>query len=241
MSLQTVIRALYPAQCMMCETRIEEDHGLCPGCRRETEFLAGAACNCCALPLPGQADEGLLCDGCRKEHPPWGQGRAALVYAGTGRRLVLALKHGDRTDIVPGAARWIVKVAQDLITPKSLLVPIPLHWTRRIKRRYNQSALLAQAISRDTGASYLPDALRRIKRTPKLDGMTRVERQAMLKDVLAPHNIAPVEGAPCVLIDDVMTTGATLSAAAQVLWENGADSVDVLTLARVALDRVKTI
>ena len=176
MALQTLIRAVYPPQCMMCETRIEDDHGLCPACRRETEFLTGAACDCCALPQPGLAEGQILCDRCIKDHPPWNQGRAALVYGGAGRRLVMALKHGDRLDIVPGAASWMARAGQDLITPNSLLIPIPLHWTRRLMRRYNQSALLAQSIARTTGAVYLPEALRRPKRTPKLDGMGRQSR-----------------------------------------------------------------
>ena len=94
----------------------------------------------------------------------------------------------------------------------------------------------AQAMAHSTGATYLPDALRRVQRTPKLDGMTRDQRKATLRDVIAPHAVDAVNGKSCVLVDDVQTTGATLGAAAQVLWENGADSVDVVTLARVALD-----
>ena len=191
------------------------------------------------MPLPGQdSDKAELCDDCLKIARPWRRGRAALLYRENGRKLVLALKHGDRHDVVRPAAIWLARAAQPLITRNMLIAPIPLHWTRLLRRRFNQSALLAQALSREIGLEHCPDVLTRRTKTRSLDGLGREERFETLSDAIAvhPRRRHKVVGRDILLLDDVMTSGATLSAAAQACISAGAKDVCILTLARVAKD-----
>jgi ComF family protein len=239
MALQTLLRALYPPQCLLCETWVAAEGGLCPACWREAEFISGPACHQCSQPLPGVADDvdaDLTCDDCLGTPRPWGQGRAVMRYAGKGRQLVLALKHGDRTDIAPAAAAWMARRLGDLVQPGTLVVPVPLHWRRRVRRRYNQSALLAQALARQTGMVFVPDALRRPRATRSLDGMGRVARAQELEDAIRVHTPDLFAGARVLIVDDVLTSGATLAACARAVLGAGAACVDVTVLARVAPD-----
>ncbi len=168
--------------------------------------------------------------------PPWAQGRAALVYRGRARKLVLALKHGDRQDIAPPAARWMARQSRGLVAQTAIVVPVPLHLTRQIRRRYNQSALLARCLADALGLDWSPDALHRVRATPSLEGSTRDDRFATLADAIAPARPALLAGRDVLLVDDVMTSGATLSAATEACHAAGAARVCVSVLARAARD-----
>jgi ComF family protein len=241
--MQSVIRAIYPAQCVACEAQTEAEHGLCPACWRETQFIHGAICDSCGVPLmvdgrPGPAEGALRCDDCMTLARPWAQGRAALVYAGVGRKLVLGLKHGDRTDLVPPVAAWMVRAAGDMLAGATVVVPVPLHWSRLLRRRYNQAALLGQQVARLTDLAQCPDALIRTRRTKPLEGISRDARFAALDGAIAvrPGQVGRIAGGRVVLVDDVMTSGATLAACADALVTAGAEKVCILVLARVAKD-----
>lgn len=236
--MQTLMRMIYPFQCLTCGEMVEEDFALCGYCWRDTVFIRGLTCRSCGVPLPGEDEDAVRCDDCMAVARPWSTGIAALMYHGNGRRLVMALKHGDRTELAKPAARWMAGVMSEL-DPNTLIIPIPLHWLRFLKRRYNQSALLARELSHVTGLAYLPDALQRVKATKSLDGRSREERLGMLADAIRPH---PKKGGALkdrrvLLVDDVMTSGATLAAATEACAQAGAVHVDVLVLARVAKDR----
>ncbi len=231
-------RLIYPPRCLCCGGLVERDHGLCGDCWRAMPFITGLVCDLCGVPLPG-ASEGIEhCDECLSVERPWAQGRAAYEYRDTGRRLVLALKHGDRHDIVPSAAAWMARAVRPILRPGMVVVPIPLHFLRLLKRRFNQSALLAQALSRQTGLQCCPDALIRPTRTTPLEGKSRDQRFATLSGALTAHpgRRRWIDGRSVLLVDDVMTSGATLAAAAQACHDAGAAEVCVAVLARVAKD-----
>ena len=239
MGLQAVLHMVYPPQCLTCGALVTSDFGLCGPCWRDTPFITGLICNHCGTPLPGE-DTGQpeLCDDCLTIARPWGQGRAALLYKDNARHMVLALKHGDRLDLVRPAAKWLLNAARPMLQPDMLVAPIPLHWLRMVKRRYNQSALLSSAFARAAGLDHCPDLLIRRRHTPSQEGRDRDARFANLSDALAvhPRRAARVEGRHILLIDDVMTSGATFAAAAEACLAQGATGISVLALARVAKD-----
>ena len=239
MGLQAALQVIYPPQCLSCAAPVTSDFGLCADCWRETPFIAGLACDQCGIPLPGgEAGEIAHCDDCIAIARPWDRGRAALLYRDNGRRLVLALKHGDRMDLARPAGGWMLKAARPILQPGMLVVPVPLHWLRLFRRRFNQAALLSRALARGAGLDHCPDALTRRRNTGNQDGKTRDARFANLVDAFAvPRSrAAKVEGRDILLVDDVMTSGATFAAATEALVAAGARSVNVLCLARVAKD-----
>jgi ComF family protein len=213
--------------------------GLCADCWRETPFLSGLVCDQCGVSLPGQdAEERALCDDCMTIARPWDRGRAALMYRDNGRRLVLALKHGDRMDLSRPASTWMLKAAQPILQPGMLVVPVPLHWTRLFRRRFNQAALLSRAIAKSAKLGHCPDALVRTRTTGSQEGKTRDARFANLVGAfrVPKSREKRVEARDILLVDDVMTSGATFAAATESLFAAGARSVSVLALARVAKD-----
>ncbi len=215
---------------------MDSDFGLCGDCWRDTPFIGGTVCDACGVPLPGgQGEAAARCDQCLSHPPPWNRGRAVMLYAGTARRLVMQLKHGDRQDIAAPAARWLAEAAQGLTRPDMLIAPVPLHRWRLLGRGYNQSALLTRRLGPHLGLRDIPDLLQRPRATPSLDGKSRTERQGILAEAIrvTPRHAGAVAGRPVLLVDDVMTSGATFSAATGALLAAGSGPVTVLALARV--------
>ena len=135
-AIQSALRILYPARCLICGDIVESDFGLCAPFWGDMPFLDGLACDCCGAPLIGVSfDWAETCDDCLAQPRPWAKGRAALLYQGSARKLVLGLKHGDRTDVVRPAAQWLLSSCEDILTEDSLFVAVPLHWRRQLKRR----------------------------------------------------------------------------------------------------------
>ncbi|SFJ66254.1 ComF family protein [Jannaschia pohangensis] len=236
-ALHALREAIYPTTCMMCDNRVQDDGGLCPACWSETPFLSGACCGLCGTPLPGADDGPARCDECLTLARPWDEGRAALAYAGVGRKMVLALKHGDRTELARGGARWIQRRARDVLTPQTLFVPVPIHRWRLLKRRYNQSALLARELATLNDAPFCPLALRRHRETPSQDHRSVADRYANIAGAISIGGGPDVRGAHVALVDDVMTSGATLTVCSDILRQAGAARITILLLARVAKDR----
>jgi ComF family protein len=239
MRLQGALQLLYPPQCISCAAPVQSDFGLCTDCWRETPFISGLVCDQCGVPLPGDnAEERALCDDCMTIARPWDRGRAALMYRVNGRRLVLALKHGDRMDLARPASAWMLKAAMPILTPEMLVVPVPLHWIRLFRRRFNQAALLSRAVAKAAALEHCPDALIRTRTTGSQEGKTRDARFANLVGAFRVPKVREkrVEGRDILLVDDVMTSGATFAAATEALFAAGARSVSVLGLARVAKD-----
>lgn len=237
--LKGALRVVFPPRCIACGSGVSDDFGLCGACWAQTPFIAGHICDACGSPLPGDADgHADLCDDCLAMPRPWMRGRAAFLYRDSARRMVLALKHGDRLDLVPPMAGWLHRAAAPILLPDMLVAPVPLHRFRLLKRRYNQSALLSQALARRARLTNCPDLLQRTRATPSQDGRDRADRYTNMAGAIrvSPSRAADVAGRHVLLVDDVMTSGATLSAATEACLDVGASSVSVLVLARVAKD-----
>lgn len=235
--IQTAIRLVFPPRCISCGDLVDSDFGLCGPCWRDTPMIGGFVCDSCGVPLPGPDDGHLVeCDDCMKTPRPWGQGRAALLYQKNARRLILGLKHGDRQDLVLPAAKWMAQAAKPLLRPNMIVAPIPLHRFRLLRRRYNQAALLAQAVAQELGLGFCPDLLVRPTQLGSMDGLTHVERFDKMDGAIQPHTSRghKMAARPVLLVDDVMTSGATLAAATQACFAARAKEVNVLVLARVA-------
>lgn len=239
-AFQSALRLIYPPRCTICGCQVESDFGLCGPCWRDTPFISGLVCDDCGLPLMdgGDPEVTVRCDECMTVARPWHRGRAALLYRDNGRKLVLALKHGDRLDVVRPAALWLAWAARPLLADDTLIAPVPLHWLRLLKRRFNQSAALAAALARETDTAHCPDLLIRPRATPNLGGMGRAARFAALEGAIRvhPRRAHRIAGRPVLLVDDVMTSGATLAVAAQACLGAGARDVSVVVLARAGKD-----
>lgn len=236
--LRGAIDLILPNQCAACSELVEGGGVLCGPCWRQTPFISGLVCDGCGVPLPGADDSRVLCDDCLSWPPAWSRGRAAMMYRDTGKRLVLALKHGDRLDLVGPASDWMVRAARPLLAPGMIVVPVPVHRWRLIRRRYNQAALLAHGIGIRADLACLADALRRERPTGTQDGKSRQERHENLEGVfaVAPKRRDQIAGRHILLADDVMTSGATLSGCTEALLAAGAAEVSTVVLARVARD-----
>jgi len=228
-----VLDTLLPPHCLTCDTLVDSPGQFCPACFRETQFITAPHCLTCGAPFPHAQQGVMVCAACAADPPPWGEARAALAYDAQSRRLVLAFKHADRTELATALARMMARAGAALLSRADLLVPVPLHRTRLFARRYNQSALLASALSRLSGVRHMPDALRRIRATHPLGELSAQARARMLEGAIAARRPAAVEGRHVLLVDDVLTSGATARNCTHALLDAGAAGVDVLVAARV--------
>lgn len=231
-----VLDKLLPPRCLACREAVDVPGRLCPACWQEVNFIAPPYCVTCGFPFDFDAGEGALCGDCASDPGGFDRARAALTYDGMARKLILGFKHGDRTHAAPAFASWMVRAGADLVDEAELLVPVPLHRWRLFARRYNQAALLALAVGRLTGLRVAPDVLVRTRPTPSQAGRNRRQRFENVRAAFAVRSRrrAGLEGRHVLLVDDVLTTGATVGACAKTLKRAGAVRVDVVTLARVA-------
>ena len=238
--MQSVLSVLYPPQCIACGEVTSETAALCPTCWRDTAFITGATCKDCGTPLLGDApgDRDAICDECINHPRLWDAGISVLEYKGIARKLILALKHGDRQDLVKPFAGWIAGRLPPSDIQGSLILPVPIHWRRLVSRRYNQSALLARAVAKLAGATLMPDGLVRVRNTKIQEGLSFEERHAQQTDAIRvnPRRLTELQGQNILLIDDVMTSGATLIACATALSVAKPAGIQIVTLARVVKD-----
>lgn len=230
-----VLDALLPPQCLCCGAMVDRQGNLCAPCWSGMRFLEPPCCHACGFPFPHDEGEEALCAACSRRRPDYDRARAVLVYDDHSRALLLRLKHGDRLDGVPAFGQWLARAGALFWADADLLLPVPLHRWRLLRRRYNQAALLSRALSQHCGVPSHPDLLKRRRATPSQGGRSRVGRARNVQGAFAVQeaNRPKLHGSHVVLIDDVFTTGATVSACARVLKRHGAARVDVLTMARV--------
>lgn len=229
---------LFPPQCVLCHAPSDAAGGLCTPCFGDLRPISAPYCACCGHPFPYDLGEGAQCDACLRSPPAYDCARSAWHYDAPAARLIKALKFADRTQLAPMLARVMQGAgAQMLAMPEVQLVPVPLHGARLRQRRYNQAMLLAYALSRRSGVPVLPDALRRLRPTRPQARLAHGQRLRNVEGAFAlnPRRADAIAGASLLLIDDVMTTGATLSACAEALRRGGAAWVGVLSVARSLL------
>lgn len=228
---------IFPDQCPLCRALLVGDGGLCGACWRETPFILGLVCDLCGTPLIGRDDgTSIHCDACRALARPWDKGRAVMGYSGNGRRMILGLKHGDRLDLAPSFAQWMAARSGPLIDETTVLVPVPSHWRRLIKRRYNQSAVLSRLLSKHVGRPHCPDALIRSRATAPLSDHDYESRFASIDGAIQVNRARSqkLAGKSVLLVDDVMTSGATLAACSLQLRQNGVSRINVITACRAS-------
>lgn len=224
-----------PARCPGCGEIVAEDGGFCVDCWSSLPFIAGPVCARCGIDLPELAEDGAECGACLADPTPFARVRAVTRFEGVSRTLVHRLKYGRRTGHARIMARHIARLIHE--SPQdAVLIPVPLHRWRIWSRGFNQSALIARALARRTGLMTELDAVRRVKRTPPLHALGRAARQRAVRGAfaLSRGGAEKVRGRHVILIDDVWTTGATVTACARVLLDAGAARVDVLCWARAS-------
>lgn len=229
------MQAVLPPTCLSCRKPAGGAGGLCPKCWQEAGFIERPYCERLGTPFAYESGGPLISPAAFADPPAFDRARAAMRFSDVARDLVHLLKYGDRLDLVQPFSRWMSRAGSELLRECDAIVPVPLHWTRLFQRRFNQSAALARALSQRTKIPVIDDALLRVRATPPQVGLARNERA---KNVHGAFSVekglrAKVKGKRIVLIDDVLTTGATANACARVLRRAGATRIDVLTLARV--------
>jgi ComF family protein len=225
---------LFPPLCIACREPLGQGQGFCAACWSGISFLDGPLCDCCGLPFGVDPGPGARCAACLAKPPSFDHARAIIAYDEKSRGPILALKHADRLELVPGFAQWLARTGKKLIEDTDLIVPVPLHRTRLWRRRYNQAAELARALGRRTGKAVAVRALVRSRATESQGEM--VSARARRRNVLGAFQVpdpAPVRGRNVLVVDDVLTTGATADACARALKRAGAARVHILALARV--------
>ncbi len=229
---------LLPPLCLKCDTPVGGDQTLCPDCWKAIHFITAPYCARCGTPFDMPVDAGTLCGACFEEPPVFAMARSAMVYDDASKPLVLSFKHGDRLHYVQALAAWMLRTGTEIWTkPDIVIVPVPLHRWRLFRRRYNQAALLAQELGRQTGLPTSVDVLHRIRATPTQGHLNRQQRRQNIAGAFQVMRRAAVAGKVVVLVDDVMTTGATVNECARVLCAAGATEVHILTLARPKKDQ----
>ncbi len=224
-----------PRTCPSCSAPVI-GAALCGACWSQARFVAEPLCHRCGLPFDFDPGDGSWCGRCIATTPLYDRARAAMIYDEQSRNLVLALKHGDRHDLVPLLVPLLRTAGGSLVDQADLVAAVPLHPRRLLERRFNQSALLAAALARTCERPFSPRLLRRTRNTPSQGGLGAAARRRNLqRAIVIPDRMTPVvRQRRVLLVDNVMTTGATAEACTKALLRAGAAAVDVLTVARVA-------
>jgi len=224
---------VFPPRCPLCGEGLSAQSGLCSTCWNELAIPGEPACNLCQRPFGDGIADDLTCAPCLAEPPKHDGIVAGTLYNETSRRLVLAFKHGGKIALAPMMAQLIA--GRTPVDEQWLVIPVPLHRWRLWKRGYNQAALLAREIAKLSGAVLAVDSLQRRKMTPTLGGLGRKARARALSGAIMahPNRLHALRGAKILLVDDVLTSGATSNACVAVLKRAGASQVKIACFARV--------
>lgn len=239
---------IWPQRSLLTNRELPGPGALEPNLWAKLQFLSDPLCARCGTPFEIAVDPEQVCAACLASPPLYDRARAALIYGDTSRDLVLSLKYQGRRDGLSVLGGWMANAGRDLLNDADIIVPVPLHYFRLIRRGFNQSAWLAASLSRSSlarasGVKLSVDALKRTKSTPIQGGLSAEGRRRNVQGAfkVRPTREKLIRGRKILLVDDVLTTGATAEACTRALRRSGAACVDVVTLARVAGPRSVTI
>lgn len=231
-----IVDFVIPPTCLNCNSAIGQTGALCGPCWSQLRFIELPYCPVLGTPFAYDPGDGVMSLQALAEPPVFDRARSAVLYDHVARKMVRSFKFGDRPELAPWMAKWMVRAGADLVLPDALIVPVPLHRRRLMQRQFNQSAELARHLARQAGCRFMPGVLQRIRPTRQQVGLGASER---VRNVQGAFRVPvqceiDVRGSHVILIDDVYTTGATLQACARALRRRGATKIDCLTFARVA-------
>jgi ComF family protein len=223
-----------PTLCVSCREPVDGE-GVCAACWAKLSFIAPPYCPKLGIPFVYDPGPDMLSMEAIADPPAYARARAAVRYDEVARTLVHALKYQDRTDLAPIMGRWMARAGRELLESADMLIPVPLHWRRAWHRRYNQSGALARVIGEQSGVKLRGDLLARVRATAQQVGLSRAQRASNVQGAfeVSRDRRGEVAGRRIILIDDVLTSGATLDACARALLRAKAAQVDVLVFARV--------
>ncbi|WP_253300049.1 ComF family protein [Wolbachia endosymbiont of Chironomus riparius] len=232
-SLKKAINLIFPNACVNCEQIISEDIELCNECNLKINFLAKHYCNVCGSVI---ANNIYTCGKCIIDPPKFKVLRSVFAYDQNSKDIIINLKFFDNLNHVKTFAKWMHQFHKDIFKDADLIIPIPLHRLRLFKRKYNQSALLAKELAKVTNLFYVPYAIKRLRNTNPQAGLSLKQREKNLKNAFSICNKEIIKNKIVILIDDVVTTGATVRSCAHEILSSGVKEVRVLSLARTVND-----
>ncbi|MBI5114697.1 MAG: ComF family protein [Rhodovulum sp.] len=234
-ALRLALDVALPPLCPSCREPLGDGVGLCASCWSKLSLIEPPYCARLGIPFSYDPGPGLLSMEAIAAPPAYDRARAAARYDDVARALVLTFKFGDRLDLASMMGRWMARAGRELLADADALLPVPLHWRRLWARRFNQAAALAGAISDISGVPVLHGGIKRVRATPQQVGLSKAERADNVQGAfrVLPEEKALIAGKRLVLIDDVLTSGATVDTCARALLRVGAAHVDVLVFARV--------
>ncbi len=228
---KNVLDVLLPPVCPVCGEPVYENTTLCPKCFGALHFITDPCCRVCGRPFPFDMLGDPVCANCLSSTPLFHKARAVVIYDQMAKKIILPFKHGDRLDFTPLIAKMMAARDKEMIENADYIIPVPLHRLRLLKRKYNQSALLARALTKNFHKAYVPDGLKRIRSTPKQGKLSPDERVHNVAKAFRVNLHYDFKGKSILLIDDVLTTGATANECTKILLKAGAKQVDILTFA----------
>ena len=231
-SLEKIRNICFPSTCYVCGEYID-DQGLCGKCWSQIKWISAPTCPICGKPF--EIDTGLLCAECNAKKPYFDKAISVFEYNDHSKNIILKFKHADSTYLGNQLAQWMYRAGEAALKNSDIIIPVPIHFLKRLKRKYNQTEILANHLSKLSNIEYEPQILKKSRRTKSQEGLSRKQREENIRNSFSIDEkfAYKLKNKKIALIDDVLTTGSTVNECARILKKAGAKSVTVLTVARV--------